>query len=199
MLLELADSAVLPYNLERFPKIMQETLEEFDANNVTSLLQKGGVTLQYIKEAVNEFKISTEEFMKNLQETKKSLDSLSLRIVNDQMMQLERVFNMPTGLPGTIIINLIFNLICFYEEIYFKLCKNIYVGRTSSRNAIFAPSKFNSYGGAAFPGIIDLLHEIDDLDNDSKKKRYEELKKHVSDLMIMIKEGSRFLFSTEII
>ena len=74
-----------------------------------------------------------------------------------------------------------------------------YIGRPSSRNAIFAPSKFNSYGGAAFPGIIDLLHEIDDLDNDSKKKRYEELKKHVSDLMIMIKEGSRFLFSTEII
>ena len=121
MLLELADSAVLPYNLERFPKIMQETLEEFDANNVTSLLQKGGVTLQYIKEAVNEFKNSTEEFMKNLQETKNSLDSLSLRIVNDQMMQLERVFNMPTGLPGTIIINLIFDLISFYEEIYFKL------------------------------------------------------------------------------
>lgn len=91
-------------------------------------------------------------------------------------------------------------MICFYEQIYFKLCKNIlYVGRPSSRNAIFAPSKFNSYGGAAFPGIIDLLHEIDDLDNDSKKKRYEELKKHVSDLMIMIKEGSRFLFSTEII
>ena len=123
MLLELADSAVLPYNLERFPKIMQETLEEFDANNVTSLLQKGGVTLQYIKEAVNEFKNSTEEFMKNLQETKNSLDSLSLRIVNDQMMQLERVFNMPTGLPGTIIINLIFDLISFYDEIYFKLCK----------------------------------------------------------------------------
>ena len=102
---------------------MQETLEEFDANNVTSLLQKGGVTLQYIKEAVNEFKNSTEEFMKNLQETKNSLDSLSLRIVNDQMMQLERVFNMPTGLPGTIIINLIFDLISFYDEIYFKLCK----------------------------------------------------------------------------
>ena len=113
MLLELADSAVLPYNLERFPKIMQETLEEFDANNVTSLLQKGGVTLQYIKEAVNEFKNSTEEFMKNLQETKNSLDSLSLRIVNDQMMQLERVFNMPTGLPGTIIINLIFEFDIF--------------------------------------------------------------------------------------
>ena len=77
----------------------------------------------------------------------------------------------------------------------FYLC----IDRPSSRHAIFAPSKFNSYGGAAFPGIIDLLHEIDDLDNDSKKKRYEKLKRHVSDLMIMIKEASRYLLSTEII
>ena len=107
MLLELADSALLPYNLERFPKIMQETLKEFDSNNVTSLLQKGGVTLQYIKEAVEEFKTSTEEFMKNLQEIKKTLNSLSLRIANDQMMQLERVFNMPTGLPGNVFHNFI--------------------------------------------------------------------------------------------
>ena len=169
MLLELADSAVLPYNLVRFPKIMQETLEEFDANNVTSLLQKGGVTLQYIKEAVNEFKISTEEFMKNLQETKKSLDSLSLRIVNDQMMQLERVFLMPSGLPG----------------------------RPDVRNAVFAPGKFNSYAGSAFPGITDLLHEIDDLDDELKASRWKQIRQHLSDLMIMILEAERFLRPVE--
>ena len=87
------------------------------------------------------------------------------------------------------------------ENINYKTIINeiLYVDRPYSRNAIFAPSKFNSYGGAAFPGIIDLLHEIDDLDNESKKKRYEKLKRHVSDLMIMIKEASRFLLSTEII
>ena len=66
-------------------------------------------------------------------------------------------------------------------------------GRPDIRNAIFAPSQFNAYGGAAFPGITDLLHEIEDLDDISKKKRYEELKKHLSDLMIMINEASRFL------
>ena len=73
------------------------------------------------------------------------------------------------------------------------------VGRPETRNAIFAPSKFNAYGGAAFPGITDLLHEIEDLASDEKTKRYKELKKHVSDLMIMIKEASRFLLSTELI
>ena len=66
-------------------------------------------------------------------------------------------------------------------------------GRPDIRNAIFAPSQFNAYGGAAFPGITDLLHEIEDLDDISKKERYEELKKHVSDLMIMIQAASRFL------
>ena len=67
-------------------------------------------------------------------------------------------------------------------------------GRPDSRNAIFAPSKFNSYAGAAFPGITDLLHEIEDLDEKSKESRYEELKRHVSDLMIMIQSATRFLY-----
>ena len=53
---------------------------------------------------------------------------------------------------------------------------------------------FNSYAGAAFPGITDLLHEIEDLDEKSKESRYEELKRHVSDLMIMIQSATRFLY-----
>ena len=90
---------------------------------------------------------------------------MELRIANDQMMQLERVFNMPYGIPD----------------------------RPEIRNAIFAPSKFNTYGGAAFPGISDLLHEIDDLPPQDHVKRWKEVKKHVSDLMIMINEAARFL------
>ena len=96
-------------------------------------------------------------------------DPMQLRIANDQMMQLERVFNMPQGIPG----------------------------RPSIRNAIFAPGKFNSYGGAAFPGIGDLLHEIDDLKAEERSERWKEIKKHVSDLMIMIQEAARFLRPVE--
>ena len=99
----MADSAILPYNLERFPKSMKETLDEFDSTstNVTSLLTKGDVTLKYIKDAVKEFEANTKLYMENLKEIKKNHDPMKLRIVNDQMMQLERVFNMPKGLPGT--------------------------------------------------------------------------------------------------
>ena len=100
--------------------------------------------------------------MKNF---KNSDDPMALRIANDQMMQLERVFNMPAGIPG----------------------------RPEIRNAIFAPSKFNSYGGAAFPAIGDLLHEIEKLTGEEKETRWKEIKRHVSDLMIMVNEAARFL------
>ena len=161
----MADSSILPYNLERFPKIMQETLDKFDNKNVTSLLEDGGVTLSFLKDAVQNFSVITKKTMKNLRNIKKKHDPMELRIVNDQMMQLERVFNMPNGIPD----------------------------RPEIRNAIFAPGKFNSYGGSAFPGITDLLHEIEDLDRPEKSRRYEKLKRHVSDLMIMIQEATRFL------
>ena len=77
---------------------------------------------------------------------------MDLRIMNDQMMQLERVFLMPAGLPG----------------------------RPQVRNAIFAPGKFNSYAGAPFPGISDLLNEIDDLKDGAKSARWKEIRQHVS-------------------
>ena len=96
----MADSAILPYNLERFPKSMKETLDKFDSSNVTSLLKEGDVTLKHIKDAVTEFETNTKLYMENLKEIKKNLDPMKLRIANDQMMQLERVFNMPKGLPG---------------------------------------------------------------------------------------------------
>ena len=72
-------------------------------------------------------------------------------------------------------------------------CTFCFLGRPGVRNAIFAPAKFNSYAGSAFPGISDLLHEIDDLDEESKSARWKEIRRHLSDLMIMIQEAERFL------
>ena len=79
---------------------MQETLESFDSNNVTSLLQKGGVSLQFVKEAVKIFSDSTKNYMESLYNVRDSHDPMDIRMANDQMMQLERVFNLPSGLPG---------------------------------------------------------------------------------------------------
>ena len=68
-------------------------------------------------------------------------------------------------------------------------------GQPDSWNAIFAPGKFNNYEGGAFPGISDLLHEIDDLENIPKEGK--EIQRHVSDLMIMILEATQFLNPVE--
>jgi len=145
ILFELADSAVLPYNLENFPKAMKETMDILEKNNVTKLLKDNNASLKFVKEAIAEFETAASEFMAKLEDVKQSHNPIELRMINDQMMQLERVFMMPAGLPG----------------------------RPDVRNAIFAPGKFNSYAGAAFPGISDLLHEIDGLDTEAKKRSME--------------------------
>ena len=42
-----------------------------------------------------------------------------------------------------------------------------------------------------------LLHEIDDLDDDAKASRWKEIRRHVSGLMIMTQEANRFLNPVE--
>ena len=86
-------------------------------------------------------------------------------MLNDQLMGFERTFVIPGGLPD----------------------------RPESRNAIFAPAKFNLYGSSAFPGISDLLHGIDKLKGEEAKAQWERIKRHLSDLMIIIKQSVAFL------
>ena len=52
-------------------------------------------------------------------------------MLNDKLMLLERVFLLPQGLPD----------------------------RQNYRNAIFSPSKFNSYGNIFFDELLDLLND----------------------------------------
>ena len=92
-------------------------------------------------------------------------DPLKARMVNDQIMKFERVWIMPKGLPG----------------------------RDSIRHAIFSPAKHNLYGGAAFPGISDLLHGLDELETEERAERLLELRKHLSDLMILFSQAASWL------
>lgn len=95
-------------------------------------------------------------------------DPLKARILNDQLMKLERVWLLPNGVPG----------------------------RPFIRHSIFSPAKFNSYGGASFSGIGDLLHEIEDLEEEETQRRWEELRRHLSDLMIVFRQAAAWLQPT---
>ena len=150
---------------------MKDALNEFDQSttNVTKTLQENGVTLTYLKEAVDEFEIATKKFMQSLKDQESDIksDPLKLRMINDQLMQMEKVFIMDGGIPL----------------------------RDETRHAIFAPGKFNIYGGGAFPAISDLLYEHDKLVQDTPEynKRWDLIKRHVSDLMIMTQNAARYL------
>ena len=99
MLLELADSAILPYNIERFPKTMFEALETLEKSTVPQQLENFNSTLKFIKEAVIEFEKAAKNFMKHVHSFHDNdHNPVDLRMLNDQMMQLERVFNMPQGM-----------------------------------------------------------------------------------------------------
>jgi hypothetical protein len=169
MLLELSDSAIIPYNLTRLPEALKATLVSFKANNITKQLNEGGASLMFVESAINDLEKATNEYINMLADESSNLSPVRLRILNDQIMQLPRVFNMPSGIPG----------------------------RPLIRNALFAPGKFNTYGSSALPGITDLLHEINDLETTAKEQRWEEIKRHLSDLMIMIQEAARYLKPVE--
>lgn len=61
------------------------------------------------------------------------------------------------------------------------------------KNAIFAPELYNKYGGSAFPAIHDLLHEIQKLEGEHLEERWEQIRIHLSDLMIMVQSAAKFL------
>ncbi|MEQ2158497.1 hypothetical protein GOODEAATRI_012930, partial [Goodea atripinnis] len=73
-----------------------------------------------------------------------------VRIVNDQLMYLERAFIDPLGLPG----------------------------RPFYRHVIFAPSSHNKYAGESFPGIYDALFDIEN--STDPEKAWQEVKRQIS-------------------
>ena len=164
MLLNLADSLMLPYSLQHFPDEMKSALKDMKEKKVSKTLEDNGATLQHLEDGVEKFSLAVEDYQQKIRTMDKT-NPVTIRVINDQMMQLERIFVFPGGLPG----------------------------RPDVRHAVFAPSKFNKYGASAFPGIGDLLHEIDRLPNKEREERWEQIKRHISDLMIMVKSAEEFL------
>ena len=90
-----------------------------------------------------------------------------LRVLNDQMRGFERTLLLYEGLPD----------------------------RLQYRHVVTAPSLFDAYGGSAFPGIGDLLYKLDETEENSEEYDVvvKQLKKHVSDLMIITQRAAHYL------
>ncbi|XP_068233821.1 N-acetylated-alpha-linked acidic dipeptidase 2-like [Palaemon carinicauda] len=160
-----ADSAIIPYSLQQLSKAIEENLSLVTSNGNGAKLLEIYDKFPLLEESAHNFTAATINFVNKLDLVKSTLNPVMLRSVNDQIMKLERVFILPTGLPGRPVI----------------------------RHAIFAPSQFNHYGAAGFPGIADLLYKIDSLQGDELIKRHKEIRRHISDLTIVLQKASDYL------
>ena len=136
ILLEAADTRILPYNLTDYKKSLESNLKALE-KHYKSLLMQGNVTLDHLAREIETFSRKADDFEKKKAEVSDTQDFAKLRMLNDQMMQMERAFIWPFGLPG----------------------------RKLVRHVLFAPQMHNIYGSSSFPGITDALFDIEKTNN----------------------------------
>ncbi|XP_066846010.1 N-acetylated-alpha-linked acidic dipeptidase 2-like isoform X3 [Anser cygnoides] len=148
---ELADSQIIPFDCRDYG----EALKGY-SNRIYKLAKKHEEQLKTYKvsfdplfSAVVNFSEAAAEFHRRLEKVDKK-DPLAVRIMNDQLMFIERAFIDPLGLPG----------------------------RKFYRHVIFAPSSHNKYAGESFPGIYDALFDIES--KADQQEAWEEVKRQIS-------------------
>nr|XP_034970834.1 putative N-acetylated-alpha-linked acidic dipeptidase isoform X2 [Zootoca vivipara] len=148
---ELANSQVLPLRCQDYA----EALRTY-ANGIYDVAKRHKahlgtyqVSFDPLFSAVANFTEAAADFHHRLSQLDQN-DPIAVRMVNDQLMLLERAFIDPLGLPG----------------------------RRFYRHIIFAPSSRNKYAGVSFPGIYDAMFDIDS--RTDQRKAWEEVKRQIS-------------------
>uniref|UniRef100_A0A671FR77 N-acetylated-alpha-linked acidic dipeptidase 2 n=1 Tax=Rhinolophus ferrumequinum TaxID=59479 RepID=A0A671FR77_RHIFE len=148
---DLADSPIIPFNIQDYAKALKNY-----ATSISNLSKKHdqqlrdhGVSFDSLFSAVKNFSEAALDFHRRLTEVDLN-NPIAVRIMNDQLMLLERAFIDPLGLPG----------------------------RQFYRHIIFAPSRHNKYAGESFPGIYDAMFDIEN--KADPHSAWREVKKHIS-------------------
>uniref|UniRef100_A0A674K271 Glutamate carboxypeptidase 2 n=1 Tax=Terrapene triunguis TaxID=2587831 RepID=A0A674K271_9SAUR len=148
---ELADSQVIPFNCQDYG----EALRKY-TNRIYNLTKKHEEQVETYRvsfgplfSAVMNFTEAAADFHRRLKEVDVN-NPIAVRIMNDQLMFVERAFIDPLGLPG----------------------------RKFYRHIVFAPSSHNKYAGESFPGIYDAVFDIEN--KADQRKAWEEVKRQIS-------------------
>ncbi|XP_068411097.1 glutamate carboxypeptidase 2 isoform X2 [Eschrichtius robustus] len=148
---ELANSIVLPFDCRDYAVVLRKYADKI--YNISMKhpqeMKTYSVSFESLFSAVKNFTEIASNFSERLQDLDKN-NPILLRIMNDQLMFLERAFIDPLGLPD----------------------------RPFYRHVIYAPSSHNKYMGESFPGIFDALFDIESKVDPSKA--WEEVKRHIS-------------------
>ena len=199
MLLNLADSAFLPYNLEHLPRVMEEGLADLSSSaNVARMFKENNVTLSHLEKAVEEFKKASEEFAKRLENSVLFLKNIlqcegNSLLEKDEKSGQERRhgseggqrpgmekkskdppnFSSPSNFWEIAIEGLQFSHFqLMHLERAFLLERGLPPDHNpDSLHAVLAPSRRNSYGTETFPGIDNLLEGMQEMKGKAKEER----------------------------
>ncbi|XP_017286527.1 N-acetylated-alpha-linked acidic dipeptidase 2 isoform X1 [Kryptolebias marmoratus] len=147
----LADSELLPLDANEYAHSLRSYAQIIAgvAQRNPDQMELYKVSFDSLFSAVQNFTIAAKGFHERLQTLNRE-DPLQVRIMNDQLMYLERAFIDPLGLPG----------------------------RPFYRHVIFAPSRHNKYAGESFPGIYDALFDIEN--SADPETSWKEVKRQIS-------------------
>ncbi|XP_055272160.1 N-acetylated-alpha-linked acidic dipeptidase 2 isoform X1 [Moschus berezovskii] len=148
---ELADAKVIPFNIQDYAKTLENYARSiYNSSRKHEQACRGhGVSFESLFSAVKNFSEAASDFHRRLSQVDLN-NPMAVRIMNDQLMFLERAFIDPLGLPG----------------------------RPFYRHIIFAPSSHNKYAGESFPGIFDAMFDIEN--KADPRSAWKEVKKHIS-------------------
>ncbi|XP_013863452.1 N-acetylated-alpha-linked acidic dipeptidase 2 isoform X1 [Austrofundulus limnaeus] len=147
----LADSQLLPLDVNEYADSLRKYAQSIAevAQRNPDQMEMYNVSFDSLFSAVQNFTSAARDFNERLQTVNRE-DPLQVRIMNDQLMYLERAFIDPLGLPG----------------------------RPFYRHVIFAPSSHNKYAGESFPGIYDALFDIEN--SADPQTAWQEVKRQIS-------------------
>ncbi|XP_067011724.2 N-acetylated-alpha-linked acidic dipeptidase 2-like isoform X1 [Anabrus simplex] len=130
MILNAADSPLVPFNPTSLGQVMKKGLEHLTSEEISLKLIRFGVNIGPLRRAVDDFVVAADVWTEQLKTDNFSLP-LRRRMLNDQLMLLKNSLLLPEG-----------------ESSNFRV-----------RHAIYSPAILDSYVTTTFAKIVDLLNE----------------------------------------
>ncbi|XP_071079773.1 N-acetylated-alpha-linked acidic dipeptidase 2-like [Haliotis cracherodii] len=157
----LADSLIIPFNVSDYSWALDRYRKALDRNYGDTLKTKLP-NYDDLREVIANFSTEVEAFNDRVANMNRN-DPMAIRAVNDQLTLLEKAFLDNEGLPD----------------------------RSQKKHLLLAESSTDSYAGSSFPGLVDLLFEIEkapDVD-----ARWERVKRHFSVILFTIDSAASTL------
>lgn len=167
----LADIPLLPFSVEDEAEVLNTVVDDIEAK-YGPVLAKHSVSLAYLRQALSNLEYSALSFRKRTQELDQT-NELMLRIVNDQMMQLEKAFVFSEGL----------------------------LHRSHMKNVVFGTSIFDQYSGSTLPGVEEALQRLTLFvdEDDTSARDWDDVKHELGIVVSVIEAGAKILQDASIL